>query len=100
MMSYILTTRSGTESDFLDMSTRCNKVGVRIYVDVVFNHMTGGASNAQGTGGSYADPDSKYYPAVPFSSEHFHSTCEINNYNDATNVRNCELVGLKDLDQV
>lgn len=62
--------------------------------------MTGGASNAQGTGGSYADPDSKYYPAVPFTSEHFHDTCEINNYNDANNVRNCELVGLKDLDQV
>lgn len=72
----------------------------RIYVDVVFNHMTGGASNAQGTGGSYADPDSKYYPAVPFTSEHFHPTCEINNYNDPNNVRNCELVGLKDLDQV
>lgn len=69
-------------------------------MDVVFNHMTGDWSNAQGTGGSYADTGSKYYPSVPYSSEHFHGSCEINNYNDASNVRNCELSGLKDLDQV
>lgn len=73
---------------------------LRIYVDVVFNHMTGDSSYATGTGGSSAEPGNKYYPSVPFTSEHFHSTCTINNYNDANNVRNCELVGLKDLDQV
>lgn len=28
-MSYMLNTRSGDESDFLDMTRRCNKVGVR-----------------------------------------------------------------------
>lgn len=118
-MSYNIQTRSGSESDFLDMTTRCNNVGIRlveaknfcwgttmvisnfrIYVDIVFNHMTGEWSNAQGTGGSYADTGSKYYPSVPYSSEHFHGSCEINNYNDASNVRNCELSGLKDLDQV
>lgn len=71
----------------------------RVYVDVVFNHMTGDWSNAQGTGGSYADTGSKYYPAVPYGSNDFHSSCTINNYNDADNVRNCELSGLKDLDQ-
>lgn len=75
-------------------------IACRIYVDAVFNHMTGEWSNAQGTGGSYADTGSKYYPSVPYSSEHFHSSCDINNYNDASNVRNCELSGLKDLDQV
>lgn len=72
----------------------------RIYVDVVFNHMTGDWSGATGTGGSSADTGSKYYPAVPYGSNDFHSTCTINNYNDADNVRNCELSGLKDLDQV
>lgn len=61
--------------------------------------MTGDWSNAQGTGGSYADTGSKYYPAVPYGSNDFHSSCTINNYNDASNVRNCELSGLKDLDQ-
>lgn len=72
----------------------------RVYVDVVFNHMTGQWDNPTGTGGSTADPGSKYYPAVPYGSNDFHSTCTINNYNDAGNVRNCELSGLKDLDQV
>ncbi|KAK9680355.1 hypothetical protein QE152_g39150 [Popillia japonica] len=40
-ISYILTTRSGNEAQFSDMVRRCNNVGVRIYVDVVINHMTG-----------------------------------------------------------
>lgn len=62
--------------------------------------MTGEWSGATGTGGSTADTGSKYYPAVPYGSNDFHSSCTINNYNDANNVRNCELVGLKDLDQV
>lgn len=69
-------------------------------MDIVFNHMTGEWSNAQGTGGSCADPDSKYYPFVPYNSEHFHGSCDINNYKDASNVRNSELSDLKDLGQV
>ncbi|XP_059224390.1 alpha-amylase A-like [Stomoxys calcitrans] len=98
-ISYLLTTRSGNEAQFSSMVRRCNNVGVRIYVDVVINHMTGDASQAKGTGGSTANPGSKSYPAVPYSSLDFHSTCSINNYNDVNQVRNCELVGLKDLDQ-
>ncbi|XP_054738190.1 alpha-amylase 2-like isoform X2 [Anastrepha obliqua] len=98
-MSYLLTTRSGNEEQFANMVKRCNNVGVRIYVDVVFNHMAADHSDARGTGGSTADPSSKSFPAVPYSSTDFHATCAINNYNDANQVRNCELVGLKDLDQ-
>ncbi|CAD7011290.1 unnamed protein product [Ceratitis capitata] len=81
------------------MVRRCNNVGVRIFVDVVFNHMTGDNVNARGTGGSTADPSNKSFPAVPYSNLDFHPTCSINNYNDKYEVRNCELVGLKDLDQ-
>jgi len=40
-VSYKLITRSGDEAQFKDMVHRCNKVGVRIYVDIVINHMTG-----------------------------------------------------------
>lgn len=79
------------------MVRRCNKVHVRIYVDAIFNHMSGISSLAYGTGGSSAN---KYhYPAVPYRSEHFHPTCQISDYHDTTNVRNCELVKLQDLDQ-
>lgn len=62
--------------------------------------MTGEASDAHGTDGSTADTTGKDYPAVPYSSYDFHSTCTITDYTDAENIRNCELSGLKDLDQV
>ncbi|KAJ8925514.1 hypothetical protein NQ315_009353 [Exocentrus adspersus] len=96
-VSYELTTRSGDESALADMISRCNAVGVKIYVDAVFNHMA--AIGGTGTGGHDCDPGSKSYPAVPYGSGDFHTSCAINNYNDAGNVRNCELEGLPDLDQ-
>ncbi|XP_061389344.1 alpha-amylase 1-like [Musca vetustissima] len=98
-VSYLMTTRSGNEAQFASMVKRCNNVGVRIYVDIVFNHMAASHASVVGTGGSKADPNSKSYPAVPYSSTDFHATCGISNYNDVNQVRNCELVGLKDLDQ-
>lgn len=99
-MSYSLTTRSGNEQQFANMVRRCNNVGVRTYVDVVFNHMAADQGReAVGTGGSKANPNNKNFPAVPFSEWDFHSSCGIYNYRDAYEVRNCELVGLKDLDQ-
>lgn len=84
----------------MEMVSRCNRAGVRIYVDAVFNHMTGDHQQAIGTGRSWADTFNRHYFNVPYTSEHFHyPSCGINNYNDAANVRNCELVGLHDLDQ-
>ncbi|KAF4520997.1 hypothetical protein B566_EDAN002493 [Ephemera danica] len=98
-ISYNFVTRSGNEAALADMIRRCNNVGVRIYADVVFNHMTGGGSYLTGTGGSTANPDQKSYPAVPYGSGDFNGNCGINNYNNPVEVRNCELVGLKDLNQ-
>ncbi|KAF2888858.1 hypothetical protein ILUMI_17315, partial [Ignelater luminosus] len=98
-MSYKIHTRSGDEVDFLNMTRRCNKVGIRIYADVVINHMAADSPNPIGTAGSTADPPNKQFPAVPYGPGDFHKTCAINDYNDPENVRNCELSGLKDLDQ-
>lgn len=70
----------------------------RIYVDAVFNQMS--ATSGSGTGGDSCDVGSRSYPAVPYGSGDFHPQCEVNNYHDANNVRNCWLVGLPDLDQV
>lgn len=99
-ISYNIITRSGNESEFKDMVKRCNKVGVRIYVDAVINHMAADAKPAYGTGGASAKPENLSYPAVPYSSKDFnHPVCTIQNYNNATEVRNCELSGLHDLDQ-
>ncbi|XP_076811664.1 pancreatic alpha-amylase-like [Clavelina lepadiformis] len=38
-VSYKLSTRSGDRTDFENMVARCNKAGVRVYVDAVINHM-------------------------------------------------------------
>lgn len=79
------------------MVTRCNAVGVRIYVDAIFNQMA--ASDGYGTDGSVSSSSSRSYPAVPYTSDCFNSGCSITTYNDAEQVRNCDLVGLPDLNQ-
>ena len=52
-----------------------------------------------GTGGSGFNGGTQDYPGVPFSGLDFHQPyCEISNYQNPTEVRNCYLVGLNDLD--
>lgn len=96
-MSYRLETRSGNEAAFSDMTRRCNAVGIRIYADVVINHMS--ATTGTGTGGSSGNEATLQFPAVPFGPGDFNARCAINNYNDINQVRNCWLVGLPDLNQ-
>ncbi|XP_055587960.1 alpha-amylase 1-like [Uranotaenia lowii] len=96
-ISYRLATRSGDEQQFAAMVRRCNAVGVRIYVDLVINHMAGTTANG-GTGGSEGNSGTMQFPAVPYATNDFHKPCAINDYNNAWEVRNCQLVGLPDLD--
>ncbi|OXU19234.1 hypothetical protein TSAR_000621 [Trichomalopsis sarcophagae] len=99
-MSYKIITRSGNEDEFADMVNRCNKVGVRIYVDAVINHMTMGAqATAVGTGGSSAEPAKRLFPGVPYGPSDFNAPCTIANYQNGTEVRDCDLSGLQDLNQ-
>lgn len=100
-MSYKLQTRSGSEEEFAQMVKRCRNADVRIFVDVVVNHMAppGQTSPINGTAGSNADPLAKDFPAVPFDRSHFHSSCSIQDYSNATQVRTCELESLPDLNQ-
>lgn len=95
--SYSFTTRSGTEDDFKEMSRKCNDAGIRIYVDVVFNHMA--AHQGIGTGGTVSNVSMLDFPGVPFSKKDFNDDCDIQDYTNATQVRNCRLVSLPDLDQ-
>ncbi|CAG9810115.1 unnamed protein product [Chironomus riparius] len=94
-VSYILTTRSGDRNAFIDMVRRCNAVGVRVYPDVVINHLA--AVSGTGTGGSTENSGTLSFPAVPFGSGDFNARCSIDNYNDAHQVRNCWLLGMPDL---
>lgn len=52
-----------------------------------------------GTGGSTAIPTLRDYSAVPYNVSNFHPPCALVDYNNAYQVRNCELVGLHDLNQ-
>ena len=84
--------RSGTRAQFIDMVNRCNAVGVGIYVDAVINHMTAGSGI-----GSNGTVYTKYnYPGL-YAQSDFHTPCSVNNYQNAANVQDCELVGLADL---
>lgn len=95
-VSYQLLSRSGEATGFADMVSRCDAAGVDIYVDAVINHMANGSGT--GTAGSGYSSSSLSYPI--YSSQDFHTPCTINGSdygNDAYRVRNCQLVGLPDL---
>jgi alpha-amylase len=95
-VSYSLdSSRSGNRAQFIDMVNRCNAVGVGIYADVVINHMTSGSGTTSSAGNDPWGVES--YPRVPYGTNDFHATCTVSNYQDASNVQNCQLVGLQDL---
>ncbi|HEX3765367.1 MAG TPA: carbohydrate-binding module family 20 domain-containing protein [Kofleriaceae bacterium] len=95
-VSYSLdSSRSGSRAQFIDMVNRCNAVGVGIYVDAVFNHMTSGSGTTSSAGNDPWGVES--YPRVPYGPGDFHPTCTVSNYQDANNVQTCQLVGLADL---
>ncbi|MFF9167696.1 MULTISPECIES: carbohydrate-binding module family 20 domain-containing protein [unclassified Streptomyces] len=93
-VSYRLQNRLGSESDFTNMVNTCHTAGVKVVADAVINHMTAGSGT--GTGGTAY---TKYnYPGF-YQDQDFHSCrTQISNYGDRSNVQNCELVGLADLD--
>ena len=86
--------RSGTGAEFVDMVTRCKNANVDIIVDAVINHMTNYPSPGVGSNGtSYT----KYeYPGL-YTQADFHTPCALNNYQSASNVQDCELLSLPDL---
>ena len=61
--------------------------------------MTGHGNSGTGTAGSGFNGGSLDYPGVPFGFGDFHQPyCEIQNYQNVDEVRNCYLVSLNDLD--
>ena len=90
----IARSRSGTGAEFADMVNRCKAVGVGVIVDAVINHMTNFPSPGVGSNGtSYTKYD---YPGL-YTQADFHPPCDVNNYQSAANVQDCELLSLPDL---
>ncbi|XP_064862171.1 pancreatic alpha-amylase 2a5-like [Oncorhynchus nerka] len=93
-ISYNLCSRSGNESELRDMITRCNNVGVNIYVDAVINHMcgAGGGEGTHSTCGTYFSAKKMDFPSIPFSGFDFNegkcksASGDIENYNDINQV--------------
>ncbi|TDB84765.1 carbohydrate-binding module family 20 domain-containing protein [Actinomadura sp. 7K534] len=106
-VSYGLTSRLGDRADFAAMVSACHNAGVRVYVDAVINHMAGHNNTVNTTyGGSAFDPTGFAYPAVPYGYGDFHHANDgycndddagIDDWNDKSEVQNCELVSLSDL---
>ncbi|GAA4391183.1 carbohydrate-binding module family 20 domain-containing protein [Actinomadura verrucosospora] len=106
-VSYGLTSRLGSRAQFSSMVTACHNAGVRVYVDAVVNHMAGHNNTANTAyGGSTFDPGGFAYPAVPYGYGDFHHANDgycndddagIDDWNNTSEVQNCELVSLSDL---
>jgi alpha-amylase len=98
-VSYRLESRGGTRAQFEDMVQRCRSAGVDIYVDAIINHMTGVGVGVGVAGSEYG----LYEYPVPYGYDDFHhcgrhGDDDIRDYQDAWEVRNCELAELADLD--
>jgi alpha-amylase len=90
----IARSRSGTAAEFTDMVRRCKTAGVDIIVDAVINHMTNFPSPGVGSNGTAY---TKYsYPGL-YAPTDFHPACGVNDYRNAANVQDCELLSLPDL---
>ena len=97
-VSYQLESRGGSRAQFVDMVRRCRAVGVGIYADAVINHMTGVGEGVGVAGSVYG----RYEYPVPYAYDDFHhcdryGDDDIRDYQDAWEVRNCELAELADL---
>ena len=97
-VSYNLISRSGNETQFTDMVSRCNKAGVTVIADAVINHMAAGSGTGTG-GSSYGNRNYPIYSQNDFHHDdnNMNSNCEVDNYYDKYNVQYCDLVGLPDL---
>jgi alpha-amylase len=100
-VSYQINSRMGNRTQFAAMVTACHNAGVKVYADAVLNHMTG-QGNVGYAGTTFTD---KYtYPGL-YGSQDFHhypgdcpnSNDTVTDYNNQTDVQDCELVGLSDL---
>lgn len=102
-VSFKIATRSGGEDEFLEMTEICNGFGIRVYVEVILNHMGIGNGQIVGYAGSVAYPQTLEFPDVPFTADDFHENCYVDAGNDinmdnSTLIRNCWYLGLPDLD--
>ena len=110
-VSYTLNSKLGTSKEFASMVTTCKAAGVGIIADVVLNQTTGASSTSEtktGVAGTKYNAATGSYPGFTgsnnkyssgLSSSDFHScTSSISDYTNQTEVQECRLSGMWDLD--
>ncbi|KAH7338305.1 glycoside hydrolase superfamily [Rhizoctonia solani] len=105
-VSYQLQSKRGSRSDFAEMIGRCKNAGVKVSVDVIWNHMSG-VENGAGTAGTLGTtstivvriPIQPSRLALTHSSQHHRMTNsdDIQDWGNRDQIWNCELVNLADL---
>ncbi|PWI18788.1 alpha-amlyase [Streptomyces sp. Act143] len=98
--SYNLNSRFGTAAQFASMVSTCHTAGVKVYTDAVINHtaaQTGTGYNGTTITNKYDTPDwnpGDYHQSDDCSD----SDLVIDDWSNLTEVQNCELLGLPDLE--
>jgi alpha-amylase len=103
--SYNLTSRLGNRAQFTSMVNACHAAGVKVYVDAVVNHMTGVDQSSTTSYGGATFTNNYSYPTAGYSYPDFHhyptncpnSNNQISDWNNVTQVQECQLSGLADL---
>lgn len=103
-VSYQMASPSGNLQEFVEMVRRCNESQVRVFVDVVLNHMTSSIGEGKGYNGTSFNSDSFVYDGVPYRASDFHSHADcgtasglVEDYSNVVQVRNCKFRGRADL---
>ncbi|KDR78015.1 hypothetical protein GALMADRAFT_244986 [Galerina marginata CBS 339.88] len=97
-VSYTLTSKRGSRSQFQNMISACHTAGVKVIVDTIFNHMAGIDSGIGVAGSSFTH---YVYPGIYQFTDFHHCGLEpdddIVNYDNRLEVQTCELDNLADL---
>ncbi|WP_416978702.1 carbohydrate-binding module family 20 domain-containing protein [Streptomyces sp. T028] len=98
--SYNLNGRFGTAAEFASMVSACHTAGVKVYTDAVINH----TAAQTGTGYDGTTLTNKY-DTPDWDPDDFHTSTEcsdsdliIDDWSNLTEIQNCELLGLPDLE--
>ncbi|KAF8259044.1 glycoside hydrolase [Lactarius quietus] len=97
-VTYNLTSKHGTRTDYANMINTCHAAGVGVIADTIWNHMTGKASGTGFGGSNFTQYD---YPGI-YQSQDFHYCGlepgnNIVDWNNEVEVWTCQLDGLADL---
>ncbi|NUP20018.1 MAG: alpha-amylase [Streptomyces sp.] len=98
--SYDLNGRFGTAAQFASMVTACHAAGVKVYTDAVINHTA-----AQTGTGYHGTTITNKYDTPDWDPDDYHTSAECNDsdliiddWSNLSEIQNCELLGLPDLE--